>query len=542
MRADAALDERCGVFSIMTILGKREKDRDIWNDSAWTKRRTQSRRYASWYDGTSIGQSINQRDREEGDLVKRFPLELNMVELMCDLHRDVARGIPDASSPLVVFSVVERDEETSEAAEKIESVINHGIWRESNGAPMQQEALLSMNIYGGAALKLSWEPWNDNLPYRLAVRHIRNPSYIMPIWDPHDPWRALECYYGFEMSPEVAQAKYGVVSADSQPVLYLEHWTREKWSVSVDGKVPTMKWGDAEYELMGDNPWGLVPIYYIPHVRSTDLFGRSQIHGTTELTKDINSKAATLSDIVHAARPGMLWGHDLSNNLRIKRVVHEGKTVTYVLDVGRTRGIQGANPPTLGALPMPAIPESIAGFPQELINLWMMIGRISPSSFGLDDTQSGRITGPAVANRMWTSIAHSTTERINFSRGKTIIDQDIIKILREKTKSRAFSKLGIDSPEIGEMSVQIRQSWPPMIPMDRAVRHEEMISRLKDGGVSIETYLAEMGIDDIEGERKRIEEWLSVLAEIEASKVPEQFGGQSEPRDQGNDQKIRERD
>jgi hypothetical protein len=395
-----------------------------------------------------------------------------------------------------------------------------------------------MNIYGGVAYKLSWEPWDHDLPHGLAVRLIRDPSYINPVWDPGNPWRLLECYYGREIDSEVARKRYGIrPKSDRLPALYMEHWTRDEWSVRVDDQIPTIKWGSHEWELRGENTWGFVPIYYIPHERTVDLLGDSQIDGTTELEKDVNSKVATLSDVVHGTRPGMLWGHDMSRGLSVKTIQHEGKVIARVIDTGHTRNVQGAQAPFLGPMPTPDIPTHVASFPQDLLTFWMMVARISPSSFGLDDTSSGRITGPVAANRMWSSMAHSVTERVNYGEAKTIMDRDILRILAERSAADAFNDLDIDDPRVTKqmLRARIRQAWPPMVPMDRSTLHDEMIERLKEGGISPETYQDEMGTTDVVGEIERIIEWQTQLAEIEGLKRPPMFGGGDESGSKSED-------
>lgn len=513
-------------------------DRDIWNDPDWTVRRQECRRRARWYEGLPLDKTNEKRNRETGELVKKFPLRINLVKLSCDVHRDLARGIPDRGDPLIVRAAVERSDGVAEQAELLETTLNDKLWRPSHGAAIQQEALLAMNIYDGVVLKLSWEPWDTDLPYRLAVRLIKNPSFIKPVWDPQNPWRMLECYYGFEISPGVAKIKYGITPRqDDISVLYMEHWTKKEWSISVDERTPTMKWDNHTWQLKGENPWGIVPFYYIPHERSTKLFGDSQVDGQEELNKDVNSKLTVISDTVKASWPGLLWGHDLDRSLSVRKIVLDGQVIAYVVDTGRTRNVQGAQPPSLDAIPTPDIPESIASFPQDLLNFWMMIERISPATFGMDDTQSGRITGPVVANRMWTSMAHSTTECINFSTGKTILDSDALRILVEREGSGTFTELGIESPGItvDASSAQITQNWPPMIPADRGAKHSEFIERLQQHGISLEKYLSAMKEDDVAGEMVRIEAGMRLEAEIEALSRPIAKESESEPGNQNDD-------
>jgi hypothetical protein len=203
--------------------------------------------------------------------------------------------------------------------------------------------------------------------------------------------------------------------------------SQSKWRVTVEqtrGKdvVPVIKQGDKQWKLEGKNPWGIVPVYYIPHERTTSLFGDSEVEGQDALEKEFNSRAANISDLVRATRPGMLWAHDINPTLSVREIKQDdGAVVGYVIDAGRTKNVQGAQAPTLAAIPIPEVPETIAEFPQALVEFWMMVKRISPAVFGMDDTSSGRITGPAETNRMWTSIAHSLTERTNFTEGKTLI-------------------------------------------------------------------------------------------------------------------------
>lgn len=510
------------------------EDQKLWNSDRWQRRRTQYRRYKQWYDGVPLNETMDMVDRRTGDKVLKFPLQINLPKLGCDIHRDFARGMPDADSPLIVQATVERN--TSERAEVIEDYIND-TWRVSYGAAIQQEGMLDMNIYGGAAYILKWTPWSPHLPFRLAVRKIPSPAAIMPTWSQYDPWRMTECYIGFQISREEAMARYNVSVPDSvQDVLYLEYWNKHEWWVHVHGQTPTMKWGEYEWRLRGDNEFGFVPVYYIPHERTTELFGDSAVKGQEELTKDFNSRAANVSDIVRAARPGLLTGHDIqAGAVKVKSIEHNGTVLTHFINLGQTKPVPGAQPPGMDSLPVPAVPDSLIGFPDTLLAWWMMIERVSPACFGLDDTQSGRITGPATAQRMWTSIAHSATERTNYTTGKGLIDQGIVGIL--KAKKDAYEDLGVPGPDLDDVdpyALRIKQRWPPMIPLDKQQLHEELIDELREGGASIERYLQERGVEDIDGEKKRIMDWLDYLAENEAKSRPT-IGGLSGTANPGSD-------
>lgn len=498
----------------------RREDETIYNSQRWSERRAVYKTYKAWYDGTVLGQRMEKTDRDTGNPARKFPLEINLPKLGCDIHRDLARGIPDHDAPLIIQTTVERN--SSPHATDLEDTIN-SVWRRSYGADIQQRGLLDMNVFGGVAYLLKWEPWNRHLPHRFAVRKIPDPGNIMPVWGRYDPWRMSECYIGFKISREEAQAKYNIVVDETvQDVLYLEYWGQKEWWVHVHGQVPTMTWGEDSWPLKGSNPFGFVPVYYIPHDRTMELFGDSDIEGQKELTRDFNSRAATLSDIMRSTCPGLFTGHDISRRkLEVKRIIKDGVTIAYYIDLGDTRNIQGAQKPELDALPGSDIPEGLIEFPDTLLHWWMMVKRISPAAFGTDDTRSGRITGPTTAQRMWTSVAHAATERINYTAGKCIIDQDIITALKVRPAALP-DELRKKLDETDPASLDIKQRWPPMIPLDRQRLHQELIDELRGGGASIERYLKAKGVEDVDGEKERIMEWIKWVAETEAqAKVTE---------------------
>lgn len=505
-------------------------DRDIWNDPSWRRRRQLYVQYRQWFDGTKLDATLPIRD-SDGQAARRYPLDINLTELGCTIHRDLARGIPDQDDALFVYTSTDR-KMGAEKAEELDIIINEGVWIPSHGGPLQQEALLAMMIYGGTVLKLSWEPWEIfDLPYGMAVRLIKNPGNILPRWDWLNPWKLTECYVGYEISAEDAKAKYGI-NAEAPTALYMEHWTPFKYRIAVDDQVVSVKWEEDVIKLEGENPLGFVPIFYIPHERSVqELFGDSMVPRQRELVLEVNSRVADLADIVRKTLPGVWVGSDLGHSLNVKRVTSGGQLVAQIVDIGRTRPMQGGSAkPVVTPAPTPGLPEELVRFPNALLDFWMMLARISPAVFGLDDTSSGRITGPAIAQRMWTSIAHAITVRCNFADAKTTLDKAILRALVAKKSD--LVKLGASVPDgllpslIARMN--IRQLWHEMIPLDKEIKHREMIERLAGFGISPETYLKAMGIEDVEGERERIVEWMNEQAEVEEKYKPEPqpYGGQ----------------
>ena len=512
------------------------KDTDLerYNDDSWAKRRGAHAKLKELYDGVPLRATQPRLNRESGEPIKRFPLQLNTAGLACDIHADITRGLPMDDDPLVVRTVIERsDNMSSERAIQLEKLLNDGVWRSSAGGPDQWQAFLHMNIYGETAFRIVWEPWDTDLPYGLGVRFIREPSFIHPTFDPQNPWRMLECYFGYMISPKIAKLKYNVEpSSDRQDALYLEYWSPTEWWVHVDGQIPTMTDGETEWELAGQNTFGgVVPFYYVPHRRTTGLFGDSQIADQQDLMEEFNSRAVSISDLVRDIKGNIVVTTDVKK-LEMSQIMLEGQVIRHRMDLGSSSTMPGggAKPPSAEPLGIPDVPDAITGWPNTLLDYWMMFNRISPAAFGTDDTKSGRITGPAVSQRMWSTTSHAATARANFSRVKTMIDKDLLKIMSLKgtISQMAKHRPGINTPAVGKLDLlaQMRQQWPMMLPLDRQELLKGLVELYREGAISVELLLNEWGREDVEEERAMNLKWRYDVLEQEKELAPEPaFGG-----------------
>jgi len=128
---------------------------------------------------------------------------------------------------------------------------------------------------------------------------------------------------------------------------------------------------------------------------------------------------------------------------------------------------------------------------------------------------------------MVSSTNHAKTERTNFSEVLTMMAHDIVRMFVERAKSGAFGELGVDAPDLKDSDafIGVTQRWYPMLPQDEDSENSQWLERLKEGGASIEEFLAHYGVEDIEGEKKLIEDWLTFRAELEAKAQPQPYGG-----------------
>lgn len=515
-----------------------EDTQSIYNGAPWTTKREEYEAYWNIYSGAEWDETTGVQDPDTGRAQLRYPLQVRPAAKCCRIHRAVMFGMREDTSLLPVRAAVASEGPGAREAQlRFQNFINSS-WVWSQGAAVMEEAGLLLQIYGGHFFKVAWEFWNGELPHRIAVRSLKSPAWCMPIYDIYDPWHLMEAWIGYRIPAEVALVKYGVRS-DKKEVLYLEHWTRDEWRITVGGEVPKMKWGDRlEAGLEGENPWGLVPVVYIPHEREGDFYGRSLVANLPGLARELNARLADTGDAVRETAHRFLVMRNTRSRgaLMARRIVAEGRYVGEAVDIGDAPPITGSKDPDLFAVESHGVPSSVAGFPD---TLWEEIRRqadVAAVAMGDDDVSGGRITGPVTSYRMFPSISHTMTERANFSTGLNMIAQIMATIVEERERSGTYRQLGIEGPGITpEMrQMTLRQAWYPMIPIEQIQKVQMLTLRLQAGGISLETYLDKMGEDDIPQEIERIHadmEWeMRTEAAIKAGMAkPKKKGVASNP-------------
>lgn len=492
-------------------LGLGEGDAAIYNQPAWAEKRAEYKEYRDIYDGVEWEETTGQRSKATGAKVLRYPLQINPAAKLCRVHRALMFGMrTERASRLPVNTVfgVDVNDGPREAMVHYQEFIND-TWRASDGLAMMEEAGLLLQIYGGHFFKVSWEFWNQQLPHRIAVRSLKSPAWCLPVWDAYDEWALLECYIGYYITPKNAKLKYGVqVGEEIQQVLYLEHWTRDSWKITVHDIVPVMRWQKEKYRLEGKNPWGLVPVVYIPHERDGHFYGRSLVKNLLGLSRELNARMADKGDAVRDTAHRMLFARNTrtKGSMVGRPLIIQNEVVGYAIDIGDAPPLQGAREPDLRAIENRGVPESIADFAGELWNEIRNMTDVAPVTMGDDDIGAGRITGPVSAFRMFPSISHTMTERANFSVGLNYVARIAGVIAEERERSGEYGKLGVAPPGITPdmLQLQSRQTWEPMVPIEKLQRVQELNARLSVGGISLHSYLDELGTDDIEGEEERI--------------------------------------
>lgn len=526
--------------AVKALVGSGATGEDIYYQGTWPDQRDVYAELKAWYDGEEWSRTIpDLTDPITGKLALQWPLQVNPIAKVCRIHRAVMMGMQAQTidEPQVATLVTRSglNEAQRAKAETLQRFVNR-VWTKSHAQSIQFEAGLLQQIYGGHVFRVKWEPFNTALPHRISIRSLRNPGWFYAAaTDPVNDWDLLDAYVGYPISKEVAFVKYGI-HTDDDTCLYLEHWTKAEWKITVDGKVPTMK--DDErglFKLEGENAWGIIPIVYVPHERDGSFLGRSVVDGNSTLiglSKELNARLADKGESLQAAK-SILWvKNSRTRGLTVQEIDVGGQNIE-LLDIGDAGRMPNSPEPEAGVLEPQGIPTSVASFPDELWGEIMRQGDVARVAFGDDDVSGGRITGPVTAYRMWPTMQHTMVERAQFHEGVIQVAHIVLTIGLEKLRAGEFKKYRATPPDLSDemLDLDFSTGWRPMIPVEELQRATILDNQLRAGGLSLVTYLRERGVQDPEAEAERIWEDRERDAEIEAKSKPQPIvspGGQEE--------------
>ncbi len=488
----------------------RDPGLDIFNSQDWSDLREDHARNYDWFDGTTIAREILGRDPETGMALPKYPLALNPIAKVCRVMRNVLVGTHESYTgmPIKMYYKPEEDSNASREMAQAASDLVNRTWIASNGGALWQEAGLLSQIYGGHAFKVVWKPKQMWLPYGIQVLSIKAP-WIFPVYDPGDPWTIQYCYIGYMISAEDALETYGIDPHTKSEVLYLEHWTPTYVKITVDGIVPEVD-GVRQEEEHG---LGVVPIVYFPHHRDGKWYGRSHVPPLIGLTREKNGRMADRGDAAVEYTHQTPIATDVNSVPKQIAIAwgDDGKPIKYATGIGNTKPTAGAKPPSIEYPKLSDIPESVVRYDMDLWTEIAIQADMAIEAIGIQDTTSGRITGPVTNYRMWPTTSHTQIERVDASTALKYIGR-IIQRLALKHKAE-IDKIDLDeSFELLDSEVV----WPPQMPMDAKERNEILTSRLQASGISLITYLTEQGEQDPAAEERRVWADMKRKAKIEA--------------------------
>ncbi len=478
-----------------------------WEYSLWS---TQLKNYQdlwSFWSGEHFLETTGDRD-EDGEDVLKYPIKVPIVNQICQIHNSilwgVARDLDYVIQPRVRPAKSMMTGAPDPAYKRLADVcemIMEKVYEQSNASAQFTDAGLISQFLGGVYLKVSYEPDKVNsgdtdLP--VYLRSIR-PDFVFPIPDPQNPWELLECFIVYKINPAAAKELYGAEPSKNPPyVTMVEHWRREDYSILVDGKPISLKYADGSALLLdkAPNPFGKVPIVYIPRIREGTFYGSSVIPKIAGLVKEYNSRLADVGDQVALASRHYTFGKNMNRDPKPRT---SGDVKFY--DIGSKNPSLQADP-DVWSIPQAQVSQSSVGFVSTLLAQIDRESAISPIAYGVDE--GSQRSGATLEIRMSPTINSARQQRVNWNTGLRVVFRLVMALIINK---QLLPDLAGELTSLAQLSkVQATHRWSSYIPKDEGDM-VNMITQLKGSGAMSTTRAVQMqpDVEDVDAEVKLIE-------------------------------------
>lgn len=444
------------------------------------------------------GQKLEDRNKNNAEL---YPLRVNPIIGTCLKHAYMLFGEPqDDGRPQVYPKLSGNEDDVNHAEEVLKKV-----WAQSAGRALLIEAGILSQIYGGSIIKVNWngfdiDPNNDLNQCKLET--LPAPQfYGVPY--PGDYYRLKEAWIIKKLDD--AQARnLGYKTIDYEDNYFVEYWNERIFWQKINGQTLTKTINNEVIPLAGENEFGFVPIWYIPHLRVGTFFGINTFDHILGIVKEINLRYADYGDAVNDDSHSKLAGRNISGSPKIKQI---GGGLEYI-DIGSARTITGQEPdPDLFEVSKTNKASTAMKQLSDVLYDQYRRDAAHPAVADGEDEGSQR-SGLTIAMRFYPMTSHIGTERYFWTPALDRINMGILKILAKKSKGEVKD---------AHLKLQIKQKWAPQLPRDREADVQEWAQRAANNIGSLQTLLEQTGdIEDIQKEMNLIYEHIKKVAEIES--------------------------
>jgi hypothetical protein len=424
--------------------------------------------------------------------VKKYPLGINLFEQACVNHRAALFG--EFETDALKFRITS-PKATNLDVEHVEAAVDQ-IWVESGRNSIFLEGGLITEILGGVVYRVMRNPARKRVYVRLL-----QPDAFFPVWDPDDYHDIMECYVAYMIDAATAFRKYHVRLDDSKntTVQVWEHWTRDWFEITVDGKLAYWDRGH-RFPMAGSNPYTdprtglkIIPFEYFPRDRAGSFYGIPLGKNMLQLQNEYNLRQADLGDATMEASHQYLFKRNAPQANGLKRPKHG-----ELNELG-TSGA-GQDKPDVFAVKAGEAPEASVKHAGSIKGDARSAAYTPPVAYGEDEgSQRSALT---LAFRMWPLTQSVRTTRGYWTDSFYRLHRKIIIVA-----SVPGDKYGYNlTPRHAEY--RFVPAWSPMIPRDREGLVNEIVARKSGGLISVHRaieLLEERETEFIEEEVKRIE-------------------------------------
>ena len=419
-----------------------------------------------------------------------YPLRVNIVRAMCNAQAAAVWGQWDGQ--LVELKADPKDN-TDGAKEKSNQAVQivQETWEASNLDQKLIEGSIAMQVYGGTYFRAYVDM---QAPHGVRVDKLM-PYSVFPRYHPIQTNRILEAYIVMPLDRTEASLAYGIPK-DQLPEfpLYQEHWTETEYETTVNGIL--IKNGN------GLNPWGIVPVVYIPRLRLEAFFGLPLPEDLYGLQDELNTRLADVGDKIADNAHPIRWVKNYRGNVKKDLIIDSD----VIWDLGFSP--PGQEGPEVGVLKSEPEPASTFEFMNFLVEMTRFASSTSPVAFGIDE--GSQRSGVTLEVRLWPMLMQARVSRVYLKWGMVAINNLILKMVQA-------SGIVIDPVVFSHL---VKPVMAPLVPRDVQQVIEEISQRAAHDLISPEETVAMTGVraGTSEDEVGRIRQWLT---DRSASKRPE---------------------
>lgn len=452
-----------------------------------------------WYSGDVLADDKT----TSGTKVDLYPLRVNPIPAIVQKHTFALFGeSSDDDKPLVYPKVSASSEAKKKLAEHVEDTLWQ-VWFENNGRALQLENGLRSQIYGGCIFRLHYDSTDfyRTIPLRIEAVH---PRWFVGKPDFNDYWRFKEAWFVKPISIEDAR-DYGVVP-ESEDVWLIEKITPTTQEAWVNNQPARMLVGEKWIDFGKENPFGFVPVVYIPHIRTDSFYGENVFDNVKSMIKEYNLRFADYGDAVNQdSHPDFAMKNIRGTPQPVK--ITRGVTA---IDLGSSPSL-GTNEkdPNLWSLRTPLASPTMSDLLHEIFDQIRRDAFLPKVADGEDE--GSQRSGLTLAMRMLPLLWHAFLERTFWTVGLNILSRMMLKMLEIKGEA------GIT---LIHATMRIKQEWATVLPRDREMLVNEAVLRKQANLGSIQTLLTLLGdVDDTKAEIKDILDFEKQLSESTAAKA-----------------------
>lgn len=440
-----------------------------------------------WYSGEALEETIT--DSVTGKQIDRYPIKINPLKGTCAKHTAVLFGLTVDSMHLggmPVSFVPVADKKNRKRAREVLNIIQD-IFSENNAGSMFITNGISSQYLGGCVFSARWRPDLDRIEISTP-----NADELIGVPDGTDYFRLKEAWIVREISYLEARSYFPDIPEGQKVFYYTEHWTPKEYEIAINGL--TIEFNGKEAK--GPNPFGVVPIVYIPHIRDGHMIGKSLITEAVKgLIKEMNLRFADIGDAISDDSHSYVAARNIAGNIKLQTLADGRK----YLDLGSGSGIDSQNP-DLFAVKAGSASEPMLKFAEELDAFYRR--EVDHPSVADGEDQGSQRSSLTLNTRMWPLVSHVELERSFWTVGLISFARILIKMLRVKELE------GITDEDL---KLKFLVKWPPMLPRDREVLVNEASIR-SSSNIGSTKHI--MGLfDDIEDPN---EMWNEILDEKKA--------------------------